>query len=324
VGIIIPVYLVRVENRTVKFAFDILRSVSIGLIIGVALLHMLADSNNALSSVYPDYPFAMLFAGVGACLMLFMEQITVHLSETPEVPKEPAESESTKESVAIDEPVSKKEENQKENHEGHSHANGEHSHGVGDHSHHSHGTSGGHSHGSGGHSHEADDLHSHHSATLDAQDHKLRAYMIEGSIAIHSVLIGVGLGVLNDFQEVEILLVALCFHQLFEGIALGGAVAKAKSSKAFLSSLICLFSFSCPIGIGIGSAVASSFEDGDPAGVWAQGVLNSIACGTLLYIGMYDLMVQNFNRPNPGWKKFEMVFAVFVGVCVMAVLAIWA
>jgi len=176
-----------------------------------------------------------------------------------------------------------------------------------------------------GHSHGGDDLHSHHTDTLAvAAEDKMRAYIIESSIAIHSVLIGVGLGVLSNLNSIQILLIALCFHQLFEGIALGGAVAKADATKMFLGTLISLFSLSCPIGVAIGTAVASSYEDGDPNGEWTKGVLNSIAAGTLLYIGMFDLMNQSFGKPNPGMKKFVMVGSVFFGLGIMALLAYWA
>jgi zinc transporter 1/2/3 len=101
-------------------------------------------------------------------------------------------------------------------------------------------------------------LHSHHEATLAMMKDKrfkLKAYMIESSIAVHSVLVGLGLGVLTEIPEIQALLIALCFHQFFEGVALGGAVAKANQTKCFLASLILLFSFSCPAGVAIGIGV---------------------------------------------------------------------
>jgi len=101
-------------------------------------------------------------------------------------------------------------------------------------------------------------------------------------------------------------------------------VVKAEQSKWFLGALIFFFSFSCPLGVAIGSGIANSFDPEDRGGLWTQGVLYSIACGTLLYIGLYDLMAQSFQKRNRGPKKFGMVFAVLVGLALMAMLAVWA
>lgn len=145
------------------------------------------------------------------------------------------------------------------------------------------------------------------------------------SIALHSILIGIGLGVLNDYNSIEILLIALAFHQLFEGFALGGLMAaKENQSKIFLVSLIGFFSLSCPLGVAIGAGIANSFDGANPGGLWTQGVLYGFATGTLLYIGLYDLMADSFQRPNEGAKKFNLVFAVLFGIGLMALLAVWA
>jgi len=175
-----------------------------------------------------------------------------------------------------------------------------------------------------GHSHGPGDLHSHHDATLKHGDDKLKAYVIEVSISLHSVLIGIGLGVLTDYASIEILLIALTFHQVFEGIALGGAVAKANQSRSFLVSLVLFFSLSCPLGVAIGAGIANSFDPNNAAGNWTQGVLYGFATGTLLYIGLYDLMAESFQKFNGGGKKFNMVFAVLLGIGLMALLAVWA
>lgn len=51
--------------------------------------------------------------------------------------------------------------------------------------------------------------------------------VLELGIALHSVLIGVALGVSQEPEAARPLAAALVFHQFFEGFALGGAVAEA-------------------------------------------------------------------------------------------------
>lgn len=317
VGISIPLYLVRVDNVRVKYAFDMLRCISIGLILGVAILHMLPEASEMLEEAQAGaeehghdehdhgsnetaieaeeeghgghshaYPYAFLFASLGILLMLFLEQVAAHLSETtPKADPNKVEMSSTRQDNL-----------EAQAHEGHQHA--------------------------------ADDLHSHHAASLGvsgkSKEERMKAYVIEISISIHSILIGVGLGVLGDYADIEILLIALCFHQLFEGIALGGAIAHANQNKWVLAAVVFFFSFSCPVGIAIGAGIANTFDPEEPGGLWTTGVLYSVACGTLLYIGLYDLMAQSFHKANYGAKKFGMVFAVGLGISLMAILALWA
>jgi zinc transporter ZupT len=52
----------------------------------------------------------------------------------------------------------------------------------------------------------------------------IKAYMMEISVAIHSVIIGIALGSLagpDNLAPLVALLIAICFHQFFEGLGLG-------------------------------------------------------------------------------------------------------
>jgi zinc transporter 1/2/3 len=52
----------------------------------------------------------------------------------------------------------------------------------------------------------------------------IKAYMMEISVAIHSVIIGIALGSLagpDNLAPLSALLIAICFHQFFEGLGLG-------------------------------------------------------------------------------------------------------
>lgn len=51
--------------------------------------------------------------------------------------------------------------------------------------------------------------------------------VLEMGIALHSVLIGIALGVSNSPCTIRPLLAAITFHQFFEGIALGSCLIQA-------------------------------------------------------------------------------------------------
>ena len=63
-----------------KPIFFILKSISCGVIIGVALLHLLPDSQETLSEEY-TYPVTFALIGVGIVLCLTCEQFATEYSE---------------------------------------------------------------------------------------------------------------------------------------------------------------------------------------------------------------------------------------------------
>ena len=69
--------------------------------------------------------------------------------------------------------------------------------------------------------------------------------MLELGIALHSVLIGVALGVAQDPAAARPLAAALVFHQTFEGFALGAALALQASLHPCRSRWACVYAASC-------------------------------------------------------------------------------
>lgn len=50
--------------------------------------------------------------------------------------------------------------------------------------------------------------------------------VLELGIVIHSIIIGISLGASKDALTIKTLLIALSFHQLFEGMGLGGCISQ--------------------------------------------------------------------------------------------------
>lgn len=48
--------------------------------------------------------------------------------------------------------------------------------------------------------------------------------MLEAGIVVHSVVIGLGMGASMNPRTIRPLIAALCFHQMFEGMGLGGSI----------------------------------------------------------------------------------------------------
>lgn len=87
---------------------------------------------------------------------------------------------------------------------------------------------------------------------------EVTAFLLEIGISIHSVIIGVTLGTSTD--DFNALLVALCFHQFFEGLGLGqilSEIADVSERKFFLFLSAMFYALTTPIGVAIGIGIFS-------------------------------------------------------------------
>lgn len=128
-------------------------------------------------------------------------------------------------------------------------------------------------------------------ARLDAK-HISEAYMLEFGVAVHSVLIGLAVGV-SDKDTLVALLVALVFHQVFEGVALGSRLSDTNLGLWNEVLLGAIFAVSAPVGIAIGIGVVTGLNTNGQAFLLVQGVLDGICGGILLYTG-FVFLLQDF------------------------------
>ncbi|OQS01016.1 Zinc (Zn2)-Iron (Fe2) Permease (ZIP) Family [Thraustotheca clavata] len=129
----------------------------------------------------------------------------------------------------------------------------------------------------------------HISADSAALRKKISVALFEIGIAVHSVIIGVELGV-TDGSTFTTLWIALCFHQFFEGIAVGTSAVSAFSGLRASVGTSVIYSLTTPLGIVIGILVSSSYSPTSPSSLWVRGTMEAIAGGILVYAGIVELM----------------------------------
>jgi zinc transporter 1/2/3 len=179
----------------------------------------------------------------------------------------------------------------------------------------------GHSHGSHGDS-CADEAHTDSHLTSI-----IAAMSTEFSLSLHSVLIGLAVGIVPD-EELTPLIVALCFHQFFEGITLGVRLDAAQLSLRTLLLGVMVFAVSAPVGIaiGIGLAQANSAFATSTQFIVALGTLEAISAGMLIHVGMQmltkDLNADIAEHKGVG-KMAALLFTVYTGFGAMAVIGKW-
>jgi zinc transporter ZupT len=151
----------------------------------------------------------------------------------------------------------------------------------------------------------------------------IKLLIIEISVAIHSIAIGFGLGTqTRNLPAIQALIVAMCFHQVFEGLCLGTMMLEVKISTISRILLSLFFTVSLSVGIIIGILTIESSTSQH-----VEGAANGFAAGCLLYGSLVDIINEEFSKVIPSEQKYlkaYMFCGLLAGCGVMALLAVWA
>lgn len=120
------------------------------------------------------------------------------------------------------------------------------------------------------------------------------AYLLEIGVASHSIFIGLTVGI-SEGSELNTLLVALCFHQLFEGIALGSRIADANMSHYHEVVLSFVFAITAPIGLAVGVGLTAALNPAGETYLMFEGTFDSFCAGILIYLAI-NLLLRDFRE----------------------------
>ncbi|KAK7317915.1 hypothetical protein RJT34_02537 [Clitoria ternatea] len=166
--------------------------------------------------------------------------------------------------------------------------------------------------------------------TAEAQQllrYRVVAMVLELGIVVHSVVIGLGMGASNNTCSIKGLIAALCFHQMFEGMGLGGCILQAEYKLLKKIIMVFFFSITTPFGIALGIAMSTIYKENSPSALITVGLLNASSAGLLIYMALVDLLSADFMSPRmQGSVKLQLksYIAVFLGAGGMSLMAKWA
>ncbi|KAL5713595.1 hypothetical protein ACHQM5_015657 [Ranunculus cassubicifolius] len=176
-----------------------------------------------------------------------------------------------------------------------------------------------------GYEEENGDIHG--STRAELIRHRVISHVLELGIVVHSVIIGISLGASDNSSTVKTLLIALSFHQFFEGMGLGGCISQAKFKVQAVVVMSLFFALTTPIGIAIGIGISNVYKENSPTALIVEGVLDSASAGILVYMALVDLLAADFMSAKvQGSMKLllEVIGFLLLGVGLMSTLAMWA
>lgn len=163
------------------------------------------------------------------------------------------------------------------------------------------------------------------------QKNLLQVVLLEAGILFHSVFIGMALSVATGSNFI-VLLIAISFHQTFEGLALGSRIAALRtfpsgSLRPWLMTIA--YGTTTPVGQAIGLATRNLYDPQSQAGLLMVGVMNAISSGLLLFAGLVELLAEDFLSDESyvvlsGRRRVQAGLAVVAGAAGMAAVGAWA
>ncbi|KAK2612272.1 hypothetical protein QQS21_001698 [Conoideocrella luteorostrata] len=153
--------------------------------------------------------------------------------------------------------------------------------------------------------------------------------LLEGGILFHSVFVGMTVSITVD--GFIILLVAILFHQMFEGLGLGSRIAAVPYPKGSIKPWLLVFAFgtTAPIGQAIGLLTRNTYDPNSAFGLIIVGIFNAISSGLLIYAALVDLLAEDFlsEEANMLLSKKDKIAAfswVLLGAIGMSVVGAFA
>jgi zinc transporter ZupT len=145
----------------------------------------------------------------------------------------------------------------------------------------------------------------------------MQAFIFTCVMSLHGFFDGLSLGVDSTSNSFYAIVIAVVFHKIFDGLAVGAAVYPAKFKIYVAWGLCFLAALSTPVGIAVGLG-ASAFVAGTSTIDLVTGIILGLSGGSFLFISITELLPASLNDGR--WWSTKLGAFSF-GFLVMTVLA---
>ncbi|BFG06207.1 zinc transporter ZIP1 [Drosophila madeirensis] len=134
----------------------------------------------------------------------------------------------------------------------------------------------------------------------------LRGLGIIVALSLHELFGGMAIGLEMSVDTVWFMCGAIAVHKLVLAFCIGMEIMMAHTRWLVAVIYLLVFSIVTPIGLGIGIAVSETATASAPS--TASGILQSLACGTLVYVIFFEIVA----KKNAGWRVYISSLVGFI------------
>ncbi|KAM7495639.1 hypothetical protein LguiB_030248 [Lonicera macranthoides] len=145
------------------------------------------------------------------------------------------------------------------------------------------------------------------------------------ALCFHSVFEGIAIGVAETKADAWKALWTICLHKIFAAVAMGIALLRMIPNRPLLSCAAYAFAFaiSSPVGVAIGIIIDETTQGA--VADWIYAISMGVACGVFIYVSINHLLSKGYTPQKPVLvdTPHYRFLAVLLGVGVIAVVMIW-
>lgn len=159
--------------------------------------------------------------------------------------------------------------------------------------------------------------HNHDHDMFDEELSTLRSFLLLIALTFHSVFEGLAIGLQQESMSLYELFIAVIVHKAIMAFSLGLNLAQSAgiTIKTFVVATL-TFSISSPVGMGVGIGLSHLRQN--LARDIANGTLQGIAGGTFLYITFFEVLPHEFT--STAKHRLLKVLCVIAGYSVICTL----
>ncbi|CAN8248491.1 unnamed protein product [Cochlearia groenlandica] len=145
------------------------------------------------------------------------------------------------------------------------------------------------------------------------------------ALCFHSIFEGIAIGLSDTKRDAWRNLWTISLHKIFAAVAMGIALLQLIPKRPFFLTMVYSFAFgiSSPIGVGIGIGINATSQGA--GGDWTYAISMSIACGVFIYVAVNHLISKGYKPREVCYydKPMYKFLAAFLGVALLSVVMIW-
>ncbi|KAI1724725.1 ZIP zinc transporter domain-containing protein [Ditylenchus destructor] len=150
-----------------------------------------------------------------------------------------------------------------------------------------------------------------------AHSHGIRSITFVLAISFHSIVEGIALGVQNDSAKVWAIFISLMVHKLIVAFSVGLQLGRTHAhALGWVVLSILLFAMMTPIGGFLGAFVHTAQLDALLRD-WLILVMQGVAVGTFLYVTFFEVLIHERDNEHPNLLK---VLLMFIGFALIGLL----
>lgn len=176
----------------------------------------------------------------------------------------------------------------------------------------------------GSHSH-ADHAHSH-GPSINPEDQKsvtaaIRGFLLVAALSFHSIFEGMAIGLQPALSDVWFLFTAVIVHELAIMFCIGMEMLASKLRVVLYVVYMVELGLITSVGVAIGILVTEYIKDPSATHVLVIAILQGVAAGTLLYVTFLEVLERERHKSGNGLAKLSSIAAGFFALAGLEVFS---